>query len=261
MATYIYNFKDKHGNPVSDQDGINFAVDKLGESVLNEYHLYALYYGVNSAVTKRWTSAFHGIPANADVKGVFIPHFKNGYFVHADFSQNEYKVFAALAKEEAIVQAFREGKDIHRFIASKLYSKPEAEISGVERSVAKKLSFGLLYGKGIPAIAEEYFRGDVAYAQSLFDMFFTMFPRVKAYIEEQKAILFANREVYTVFGDAIKIEFDETKITSEKIDYEGLFKHFSTLDNKENYPELHRLYKDYLEGKKVEFSLLSMSSK
>lgn len=214
MITYNHGFKDASGKEISDQDGIAFAKtlhNKNGINIYKYFTLYSPHYGVNAAETRRWTSAFHGIPAASDIKACFIPFQENGIFLHADFAQNEYKVFAALAKEEAIVQAFREGRDIHRFIASKTFQKPESEISSAERNVAKRLSFGLLYGKSVAAIAEEYFRGDIKYAQKLFDDFFTMFPRIKGYMEEQKQMLFEKGYVTTVFGDPIHITYDSNK--------------------------------------------------
>lgn len=224
METYNHGFKDKDGTPISDQAGIAYAKRKMGDQAYKYFTLYCPEYGVCAADTRRWTSAFHGLPAASDIKSCFAPiQGENGIFLHADFSQNEYKVFAALAKEDGIVQAFREGKDIHRFIASKTFQKPESEITGAERNVAKRLSFGLLYGKSVPAIADEYFRGDIKYAQKLFDDFFTMFPRVKAYIEEQKEMLFSRGYITTVFGDPIHITYDPNKKSSinDAIRYSG----------------------------------------
>jgi DNA polymerase family A len=216
-TTYNFDFKDKKGKLISDQDGINYAKSLHNKNNVNIYKYFTLYqphYGVCAAETGRWTSAYHGLPGACDIKGCFIPFEDDQIFLHADFAQNEYKVFAALAKEEAIIQAFREGKDIHRFIASKVFNKLESEITPSERNVAKRLSFGLLYGKGIPAIAEEYFRGDVKYAQKLFDDFFVMFPRIKAYMREQEEMLFEKGYITTVFGDPIYIEYDKDKKSS-----------------------------------------------
>jgi hypothetical protein len=191
---------------------------------LNNYqYLYQPKYGVNAAITRRWSSSYHGIPSNSDVKTAFVPKEEDDIFLHADFAQNEYKVFAALAKEDAIVQAFREGKDIHMFIASKTFKKPEEEINSAERNVAKRLSFGLLYGKTVAAIADDYFNGDVPYAQKLFDDFYTMFPNIKVYIEQQKNVLFDTGGVTTVFGDFIPIVYDANKPSSvnESIRFAG----------------------------------------
>lgn len=230
LETYKYNFKDKNGELIPDEVGLSFMKSRLGTDAYKVFTLYQPEYGVCSAGTARWTSAYHGIPAASDVKTCFVPSKPNHIFLHADFSQNEYRVFAALAKEDGIIQAFREGKDIHRFIAAKTFQKPESEITGAERNVAKRLSFGLLYGKSVQAIAEEYFRGDVKYAQKLFDDFFQMFPRVKAYIEEQKEMLFELGYVTTVFGDPIYISYDASKpsAVAEAIRFSGNYPTQST---------------------------------
>lgn len=208
MLTRNHNFVDKNGNPISDQAGIAYARQHLGAASYRYQHLYTPHYGVNSAATRRWTSAYHGLPGNSDVKGALVPRNPGGFFMHADFSQNEYRVFAALAKEEAIMQAFLEGKDIHRYIASQVFNKDEDEISDAERNMAKRLSFGLLYGKSVAAIAEEYFRGDINYAQWLFDTFFAMFPRIKVYMEAQRQMLFDQGYITTVWGDPIYLSYD-----------------------------------------------------
>lgn len=237
--------KTKDGSEITLSQALAFLECK-GITPPKLEHYYCPHYSVNAAVTRRWTSAFHGIPANSDVKACLVPRHKDGFFLHADFSQNEYRVFAALAKEGAIMQAFREGKDIHRFIASKVFNKPEKEISSAERNVAKRLSFGLLYGKSIVAIAEEYFRGDVKYAQSLFDMFFSMFPAIKTYMEQQKQQLFEHGYVTTVWGDPIYITYNANSLY---VDARKFIAQFAALPNPEDYPNLLSLYLSYQEGR------------
>lgn len=133
--------KTKDGSEITLSQALAFLECK-GITPPKLEHYYCPHYSVNAAVTRRWTSAFHGIPANSDVKACLVPRHKDGFFLHADFSQNEYRVFAALAKEGAIMQAFREGKDIHRFIASRIFGKLESEVTNAERNVAKRCVLG-----------------------------------------------------------------------------------------------------------------------
>jgi DNA polymerase-1 len=68
--------------------------------------------------------------------------------VKADFSQIELRIAAALAKDRRMLQAFREGTDLHRLTASLILSKDLNQVSKEERQLAKALNFGLLYGMG-----------------------------------------------------------------------------------------------------------------
>lgn len=112
--------------------------------------------------------------------------------------------------------------------------------------IAHNCSFGLLYMKTVAAIADDYFRGDVKYAQKLFDDFFEMFPNVKLYIERQKAMLLDKGYVTTVFGDAIHLPYDSSKLYYS-IDI--FLEKFKLIENKEEYPKLCNLYNSYINGK------------
>lgn len=121
----------------------------------------------------------------------------------------------------------------------------ETQISN-KSLVAHNCSFGLLYGKSIVAIAEEYFRGDVKYAQSLFDMFFSMFPAIKTYMEQQKQQLFEHGYVTTVWGDPIYITYNANSLY---VDARKFIAQFAALPNPEDYPNLLSLYLSYQEGR------------
>lgn len=140
--TYNYNFVDISGKQIPDKVGIEFAKSLKDKNIYKNMHLLQAGFNPCAAVTRRWSSSFHGLPASGDTKGCLVPFEEEQLFFHADFAQNEYKVFAALAQEPAIIQAFREGRDIHRFIASKVFGKPESEITSSERNVAKRCVHG-----------------------------------------------------------------------------------------------------------------------
>jgi DNA polymerase-1 len=74
--------------------------------------------------------------------------------VIADFSQVELRIAAEYVKDSRMMQAFREGKDMHRYTASLVLNKPESEVSKEERQLAKALNFGLIYGISAKGLAE-----------------------------------------------------------------------------------------------------------
>lgn len=160
----------------------------------------------NSADTKRWRSPIHTVPSGSEIRSIYKTRDPFGFSIHADYSQMELCVVARLANDENMIQAFKDGKDIHRFVASRMFNKPESEVTGEQRRYAKALSFGLLYGKGIESIAREMMGGDIAAAQKLFDDFYTAFPGVAAFVKQKHEEVDKYGLVYTMFGDVLRID-------------------------------------------------------
>lgn len=104
----------------------------------------------------------------------------------ADQSQLEIRVLACIIEryygDSSLAQAYREGRDIHRFNASKIFLKAEDEIVDAERRFAKTISFSLLYGASEHSVAESTGRTPDEVHQ-LFEQFYASFPGIKAYIE------------------------------------------------------------------------------
>src|SRR4051794_18369785 len=75
-------------------------------------------------------------------------------FVIADYSQMELRVAAIIAGEEALLEAYRGGKDTHRLPAGMLLAKPAGDVTKEERQLAKAVNFGLLYGQGAKGLQD-----------------------------------------------------------------------------------------------------------
>lgn len=78
---------------------------------------------------------------------------ENGLWVEVDYSQLELRVAAALSQDEALIDVFRSGRDVHAEIASAIFHKPAEQISKGERFLAKAVSFGIIYGRGGKALS------------------------------------------------------------------------------------------------------------
>jgi DNA polymerase-1 len=104
-------------------------------------------------------------------------------FVAADYSQIELRVLAHLSGEERLLDAFRNGRDIHLETASWVFGVPAEEITPEQRRFAKTVNFGLLYGMGAHGLAE---RMGISrpHAAGLVDRYFSALPRVKDYLDE-----------------------------------------------------------------------------
>ena len=148
------------------------------------------------------------VPAMSNIRDIQRSIFDNGILIHFDYSQAEVRVMAALAKDEQLLQAFGEGKDIHRFVASKVWDKSEEDVTDSERRFAKQATFSTLYGKTVESFAEQFMAGSLQRAQEFFDRFFSTFPSIKEYIERMHSQVKKNGEVVGLWGDTIIIEFD-----------------------------------------------------
>ena len=184
-------------------------------------HIFDPSYGVNSVATKRWSSAYHGIPSMSESKMAFVSRFDGGLFGKCDFSQHELRIIAALCKDPNMMQAFIDNKDLHRMVASKMYHIEEEDVTANQRAVAKSANFGLVYLKTPESFAVDYLNNDVQQAIDLFNTIFTLFPLLKSWRDEQIAKLhqimdrspvdYVRFPIYTLWGDPIWHEFDRTK--------------------------------------------------
>lgn len=133
-----------------------------------------------------------------EIRKAFVPE-EGCEFFSADYSQIELRVMAHLSGDENMIEAFREGHDIHAATAAKIYKKDIADVSRDERTKAKRANFGIIYGITVFGLAE---RLDIsrAEAKELIDGYFATFPRVREFME--KAILTAREKGYveTLFG-------------------------------------------------------------
>jgi DNA polymerase I len=128
-----------------------------------------------------------------EIRKAFIPDDGEEFF-SADYSQIELRIMAHLSQDANMIEAFREGDDIHAATAAKIYKKPLEEVTKEERRKAKTANFGIIYGITVFGLAErlEISRGD---AKELIDGYFQNYPDVKAYME--KSIETARKKGFT----------------------------------------------------------------
>jgi hypothetical protein len=138
---------------------------------------------VNMADSGRWKATMHTLPAGDTIKGIIQSRYKGGIIAMPDCSQAEVRMLARVANDENLIKAFRDGLDIHRYVASLTNNKPMEEITSTERKVAKSAVFGLVYGETEQAFADEHFGGDLSKALEVFGYFYKSFPNVKDYID------------------------------------------------------------------------------
>ena len=119
-----------------------------------------------------------------EIRRCFVPE-PGCLFFSADYSQIELRVMAHLSGDKNMIEAFREGYDIHAATAARIYKKPIEEVTRDERTKAKRANFGIIYGITVFGLAErlEISRDE---ARRLIDGYFDTFPQVREYMERAK---------------------------------------------------------------------------
>ena len=116
------------------------------------------------------------------IRKVFIP--KPGYvFVDADYSQIELRILAHMSGDEQLIQAYKEAQDIHRITAAKVFNTPFEEVTEKQRSNAKAVNFGIVYGISSFGLGHNL---DISRkeAEEYINQYFATYPRVKQYLDE-----------------------------------------------------------------------------
>ncbi|WP_347923031.1 DNA polymerase I [Pontimicrobium sp. SW4] len=133
------------------------------------------------------------------VRKAFIPRDENYTLLAADYSQIELRVIAALSEEETMINAFKNGEDIHASTASKVFNVPLNEVTREQRSNAKTVNFGIIYGVSAFGLSNQTDLNRTE-AKELIDTYYETYPKLKAFISKQVDFARDNGYVETVLG-------------------------------------------------------------
>ncbi|ASE60073.1 DNA polymerase I [Chryseobacterium indologenes] len=117
------------------------------------------------------------------IRGAFVSGEGNK-IISADYSQIELRLIAEISGEENMIKAFQDGEDIHASTAAKLFKIPLEEVSKTQRSQAKTVNFGIIYGQGAFALAEQTGLSRTE-AKQMIEAYFETYPKLKEYMAEQ----------------------------------------------------------------------------
>jgi len=133
------------------------------------------------------------------VRKAFVPRNEDYTLLAADYSQIELRIIAALSKEETMIEAFKNGEDIHASTASKVFNVPLSEVTREQRGNAKTVNFGIIYGVSAFGLSNQtdLSRGE---AKELIDTYYETYPKLRAYMSEQVDFARDNGYVQTVLG-------------------------------------------------------------
>ena len=131
------------------------------------------------------------------VRKAFIPKDDNHILVAADYSQIELRIIAALSEDDNMIESFINGDDIHAATAAKVFDVPLEDVTREQRSNAKAVNFGIIYGQGAFTLAQQQ-KISRKEAKELIDNYYKTYPKLKAYMANQVDLARDNGYVETI---------------------------------------------------------------
>ena len=188
-----------------DRIKLKQMVDSLSATIASDSRIHSTFSQV-AAATGRLASSdpnLQNIPArSADgmrIRGAFVAGQGYESLMSADYSQIEMRLMAHLSGDEALIEAFNSGEDLHRTMASMVFGTPVADVTGEERSRIKATSYGLAYGLSSYGLAAQL-GIPVPEAAALRERYFERFGKVRDYLEGLVTQARADGYTQTMFG-------------------------------------------------------------
>lgn len=139
------------------------------------------------------------------LRKAFVPGSPDYFFMDADYSQIELRLLAHMSGDEKMIEAYRSGADIHRITASQVMNIPFEEITPAQRSSAKAVNFGIIYGMSAFSLSDDLGITTKEAAEYI-EKYFAQYPSVKAFLDG--CVASAKEKGYgeTIFGRRRNIE-------------------------------------------------------
>ncbi|MDQ5817962.1 MAG: DNA polymerase, partial [Actinomycetota bacterium] len=138
------------------------------------------------------------IPHEDEFRSCFIAEEGN-VLVIADYSQIELRILAEVSDDPSFVEAFQKGEDLHRVTAASMYGVAKDEVTKDQRSAAKRINFGLMYGRGAKSLSAQL-GTDEDRARELIDEYFANYPKVQRYLQNTANEALKTRILRTLSG-------------------------------------------------------------
>ncbi len=183
----------------------NTYLDTLPELVHPETGRIHATFSQTSTATGRLASNnpnLQNIPVRSErgraIRAAFVP--EDGWrMLAADYSQVELRMLAHFSEDERLCRAFAEGRDIHRVVAAQVEGVDEDEVTPAQRSAAKAVNFGILYGQGPHGLSQQTGMSQ-GQARLFIESYFEQFPQVREFIDQTVAAAHETGYVETVRG-------------------------------------------------------------
>jgi DNA polymerase-1 len=146
------------------------------------------------------------IPHEDEFRSCFVAEQGNTLVI-ADYSQIELRILAEVSGDPEFVRAFREGEDLHRLTAATMFGVEQDVVTKEQRTAAKRINFGLMYGRGAKSLSAQLGTDD-EHARTLIDEYFANYPKVQRYLQRTANRALRDRTLHTLAGRVRK--FGET---------------------------------------------------
>ena len=185
---------------------LNTYIDSLPKQVSGKSGRIHTQYVQTVASTGRLSSInpnLQNIPIRSErgreIRKAFIAKNKDYFILAADYSQIELRIIASISKEENMINAFKNDEDIHAATASSVFNVPISNVSREQRSNAKIVNFGIIYGVSAFGLSNQtnLNRNE---SKLLIDTYYKKYPRLKEYISNQISFARNNGYVQTLLG-------------------------------------------------------------
>ena len=134
-----------------------------------------------------------------EIRKAFVPSTPDGVLISADYSQIELRIMAHLSGDGHLIEAFREGRDVHSITAAKIFGISNDEVTPEQRRIAKTANFGIIYGISAFGLSQRL-KIPRAEAKKIIDDYFANFPAVASYIENTIRTVQEKGYAETLFG-------------------------------------------------------------
>ena len=131
-----------------------------------------------------------------EIRKAFVAGTPDGVVVSADYSQIELRIMAHLSQDKHLIQAFRDGVDVHTATAEKIFGIPHDQVTPEQRRVAKTANFGIMYGISSFGLSQRL-GVSRSEAKKLIDDYFAAFPAIRSFIDDTVAAARENGYVET----------------------------------------------------------------
>lgn len=165
---------------------VSTYIDALPKSVGEDGRVHSTF-NVEGAATGRLSSTNPNLQ-NIPVRGQMGSEIRKAFIASpgkvllgADYSQVELRILAHVSEDENLINAFKEGLDIHTATAAKIFNVPVSEVTKDQRVVGKTMNFATLYGQGPRALSKQL-KIDTSVARNYIDDYFLQFPKVKQWM-------------------------------------------------------------------------------
>lgn len=164
-------------------DGLLAVMDAETEKIYSTFNQTITATGRISSTEPNLQNIPVRLELGRELRKIFIPESAKFCFLDADYSQIELRVLAHISGDESLIAAFKSNQDIHRMTASQVFHVPFDEVTPLQRSNAKAVNFGIIYGKGAFSLGQDLGISRKE-AEEYINAYFARYPKIKTFMED-----------------------------------------------------------------------------